>query len=98
MRFCWVYVFALNLGWFPTQGYTPLSQGLFACLRSLILPGIALALLYALLLARGSRAQVCSKSFREDYIRTANAKGLTPARITIRHATQRPSSADRPRS
>jgi peptide/nickel transport system permease protein len=85
VAFLLVYVFALNLGWFPTQGYTPLSQGLFACLRSLILPGVALALLYASLLARVTRASLL-EVLSEDYIRTANAKGLAPARITIRHA------------
>ena len=77
--------FALTLGWFPTQGYVPLSQGALACLHSLILPGVALALLYASLLARVTRASLL-EVLSEDYIRTANAKGLTPARITIRHA------------
>jgi len=38
IAFLLVYVFALTLGWFPTQGYTPLADGLFACLRGLILP------------------------------------------------------------
>jgi peptide/nickel transport system permease protein len=85
IAFLLVYVFALTLGWFPTQGYTPLSDGLFACLRGLILPGMALALLYASLLARVTRASLL-EVLSEDYIRTANAKGLTPARITIRHA------------
>jgi peptide/nickel transport system permease protein len=85
IAFLLVYVFALTLGWFPTQGYTPLSDGVFACLNGLILPGMALALLYASLLARVTRASLL-EVLSEDYIRTANAKGLTPARITIRHA------------
>jgi peptide/nickel transport system permease protein len=85
VAFLLVYVFALQLGWFPTQGYTPLSQGLFACLRGLVLPGVALALLYASLLARVTRASLL-EVLSEDYIRTANAKGLMPIRITIRHA------------
>ena len=63
----------------------PLSQGALACLHSLILPGVALALLYASLLARVTRASLL-EVLSEDYIRTANAKGLMPARITIRHA------------
>ncbi len=45
VAFLLVYLFALTLGWFPTQGYVPLSQGVLACLHSLILPGVALALL-----------------------------------------------------
>lgn len=39
VAFLLVYVFALSLGWFPTQGYVPLSQGLLPCLNSLVLPG-----------------------------------------------------------
>jgi peptide/nickel transport system permease protein len=85
IAFLLVYLFALTLGWFPTQGYVPLSQGVLACLHSLVLPGVALALLYASLLARVTRASLL-EVLSEDYIRTANAKGLTPARITIRHA------------
>lgn len=85
IAFLLVYVFALSLGWFPTQGYVPLADGFAACLRSLVLPGIALALLYASLLARVTRASLL-EVLSEDYIRTANAKGLAPSRITIRHA------------
>ena len=33
-----VYVFALQLRWLPVQGYVPISQGLWPCLRNLILP------------------------------------------------------------
>ena len=58
IAFLLVYVFALTLGWFPTEGYVPLSQGILACLHSLILPGVALALLYASLLARVTRASL----------------------------------------
>lgn len=85
VAFLLVYVFALSLGWFPTQGYVPLAEGFLACLRSLVLPGVALALLYASLLARVTRASLL-EVLSEDYIRTANAKGLAPSRITIRHA------------
>ena len=63
----------------------PLSQGALACLHSLILPGVALALLYSSLLARVTRASLL-EVLSEDYICTANAKGLMPARITIHHA------------
>ncbi|MBS7703115.1 ABC transporter permease [Chelatococcus asaccharovorans] len=80
-----VYVFSLSLGWFPTQGYTPLSAGLWPCLRSLFLPGLTLALLYTSLIARVTRASLL-EVLSEDYIRTANAKGVRPRVIVIAHA------------
>ena len=83
--FLLVYVFSLWLGWFPTQGYTPLAQGLAACLHSLTLPAITLALLYSALLARVTRASIL-EVLAEDYVRTAHAKGLPPRVVLARHA------------
>lgn len=80
-----VYVFALTLEWFPTQGYVPLSQGLWACLRSLALPSVALAFLYMGLIARVTRAAVL-EVLAEDYVRTARAKGLPQREVLVRHA------------
>lgn len=85
VAFLLVYVFALTLGWFPTQGYVPLSQGLLPCLNSLVLPGFALAMLYAALLARVTRASLL-EVLSEDYVRTAHAKGMRPRRVVLRHA------------
>jgi peptide/nickel transport system permease protein len=85
--FLLVYVFALWLGWFPTQGYSPLTKGLWSCLRSLFLPGLTLAFLYASLIARVTRASLL-EVLNEDYIRTANAKGVLPRRVVLRHALQ----------
>jgi peptide/nickel transport system permease protein len=87
IAFLLVYVFALGLGWFPTQGYVPLSNGFWACINSLILPGMALAMLYASLLARITRASLL-EVLSEDYVRTARAKGLMPLRVLVRHALQ----------
>ena len=80
-----VYVFALGLGWFPTQGYTPLSQGLWPCLRSICLPALTLAFLYMGLIARVTRASVL-EVLAEDYVRTARAKGLRQPAVLARHA------------
>lgn len=87
IAFLLVYVFALGLGWFPTQGYVPLANGVWPCLNSLILPGMALAMLYASLLARVTRATLL-EVLSEDYVRTARAKGLMPTRVLVRHALQ----------
>lgn len=85
IAFLLVYVFALGLGWFPTQGYVPLSQGLLPCLNSLVLPGLALAMLYAALLARITRTALL-EVLAEDYVRTAHAKGVEPGKVVIGHA------------
>ena len=80
-----VYVFALGFSWFPTQGYTPLSQGLWPCLRGLVLPALTLAFLYMGLIARVTRASVL-EVLAEDYVRTARAKGLRQHEVLARHA------------
>ena len=80
-----IFVFALELEWFPSQGYVRLSEGLLGNLQSLFLPSLALGLLYVALLARVTRATVL-EVLAEDYIRTADAKGLAPGTVMMRHA------------
>jgi len=80
-----VYVFALQLRWLPVQGYVPISQGLWPCLRNLILPSVALGLAYVALIARITRASMLDV-LAEDYIRTANAKGVATVPVLLRHA------------
>jgi peptide/nickel transport system permease protein len=80
-----IYVFAIELKWLPVQGYVPIAQGIWLCLRNLILPSIALGLAYVALIARITRATMI-EVLNEDYIRTANAKGVATARMLIRHA------------
>ncbi len=70
-----IYAFAIQLGWFPVQGYTRMAEGIGPWLRSLALPCTNLALLYMALLTRMTRATVL-EVLQEDYIRTARAKGL----------------------
>jgi len=79
-----IFVFALGFRWFPTQGYTPLAMGLWPCLHSLMLPSFTLTLLYMALIARVTRATVM-EVLAEDYIRTAEAKGLGTLTILLRH-------------
>lgn len=77
-----IYGFAIRLGWFPVQGYVPLSEGLSAWILSITLPCINLALLYMALLTRMTRATVL-EVLQEDYIRTARAKGLGVPAVLI---------------
>lgn len=79
-----IYVFAVELRWFPVQGYKPLANGPWNTLVSLTLPSIALALVFSALIARVTRAAVL-EVLQENFIRTLRAKGLGTARILIVH-------------
>jgi peptide/nickel transport system permease protein len=80
-----IYLFSIKLGWFPVQGYKPLSAGLDACLRSIFLPSVALALVFSALVARVTRAAML-EILNEGYVRTARAKGARPPRVLLLHA------------
>ncbi len=70
-----VYAFAIQLPWFPVQGYTRFADSPGEWLRGLVLPCVNLALVYIALVTRMTRATVL-EVLHEDYIRTARAKGL----------------------
>jgi peptide/nickel transport system permease protein len=80
-----MYVFSIQLRWLPVQGYRPPSQGLWPSIQSLILPAIALGTVYMALIARITRASML-EVLSQDYIRTANAKGLATTRVLLLHA------------
>ena len=80
-----IYVFAIELSWLPVQGYQPLAEGLWGCLRRLVLPSVTLSVIYIALIARITRTSVL-EVLGEDYIRTARAKGLTNVVVLMRHA------------
>jgi peptide/nickel transport system permease protein len=79
------YVFALRLDWLPVQGFTSISQGLWPFLRTLILPSVALGLIYMALIARITRATMLDV-LSQDYVRTAKAKGVGQRGILFVHA------------
>lgn len=70
-------LFALNLRWFPVLGNSTL--------RGLVLPAVTLGLPAAAVLARVTRAGL-GEVLRQDYIRTARAKGVRRSRVVFRHA------------
>ncbi len=80
-----IFVFAIYLKWLPVQGYTPLSEGVLPWLRNLVLPSIALGLVYVALIARITRATMLDV-LAEDYMRTARAKGVAPRHMLLKHA------------
>ncbi len=79
------YVFALQLDWLPVQGFTSISQGLWPFLRNLILPTVALGLIFVALLARITRATML-EVLSQDYVRTAKAKGVGQREVLFVHA------------
>jgi peptide/nickel transport system permease protein len=80
-----IFIFAIKLGWFPVQGYSPIREGLGPFLASLVLPSLALGTAYMALIARITRASML-EVLSQDYIRTANSKGLTTQRVLMLHA------------
>jgi peptide/nickel transport system permease protein len=79
------YGLALKLEWFPVQGYTPIADGFVPWLRNLILPAMALSSAYVALIARITRATML-EVLKQDYIRTARAKGVGRKGILYIHA------------
>lgn len=80
-----VYVFSMQLKWLPVQGYAPIADGFGPFLRHLILPSVALGLAYVALIARITRTSML-EVLAEDYIRTADAKGVATGPKLMRHA------------
>jgi peptide/nickel transport system permease protein len=77
--------FSVWLDWLPVQGYASLSEGFAPFIEHLILPSIVLGLLYGALIARITRAAML-EVLSQDYIRTAQAKGLTEGKVLVGHA------------
>ena len=80
-----IWLFSMQWGLLPSQGYVPLNRGLTAWLLCLALPCLTLAMMYSALIARVTRAAV-SEVLTEDFIRTVRAKGVGEFRLLIRHA------------
>ena len=80
-----IFTFAVALDWLPVQGYRSIHEGFWPWLRHLILPSIALGTVYVALIARMTRASMLDV-LAQDYVRTAQAKGLAPDQVLLRHA------------
>ncbi len=80
-----ILLFGVNLGWLPAGGYVPWERNPLGTLRSLMLPVLALGLGQAAIMTRMTRAAMLDV-LGQDYIRTANAKGLKAPRVVLVHA------------
>jgi peptide/nickel transport system permease protein len=79
-----IYVFAIELGWLPVQGYQRLADGVGGFIERLVLPSVTLAVVFVALIARITRASVL-EVLNADHVRTARAKGLAELPVLLRH-------------
>lgn len=79
-----IMVFAVRLRWLPANGWTPPAVDPVMFARQLTLPALSLGLVQGAVLTRYVRSAVLDV-MREDYVRTARAKGLRPLRALRRH-------------
>jgi peptide/nickel transport system permease protein len=80
-----ILLFSVHLGWLPTGGYVPFTQDPLGWFKSTTMPAISLALLQIGLLARITRSTML-EVLRQDYVRTAKAKGLPHWQVVGKHA------------
>ncbi len=80
-----IFIFAIETNWLPVQGYIEPSRGIVPFLSHLVMPTVALSMILAALIARITRASMLDV-LAQDYIRTAQAKGLSNEKVLIGHA------------
>src|SRR5690606_39414720 len=80
-----ILLFSVTLRWLPSGGYVEFSVDPVGHFQSMLLPAMALGLSIAGLPARLVRSTLL-EVLREDYIRTATAKGLDLEAVAFRHA------------
>ncbi|CAN5710295.1 ABC transporter permease [soil metagenome] len=79
-----ILLFSVELGWLPASGYVSPAEDLWGNLKAMIMPAFVLGNAVAAILMRHTRSAVLQE-LREDYVRTARAKGLPPRQIILRH-------------
>ena len=82
-----ILLFSVKLQWFSAGGFPGWSEeegGVWPALKALLLPAVALAVVQAAILARVTRSAVL-EVLREDFVRTARAKGLSRRAVLWRH-------------
>ena len=75
-----ILLFAVKLGFFPTGGYVPFSEDPLGWAGTIVMPALTLAIIQVGFVARMTRASML-EILNQDFIRTADAKGLKRAEI-----------------
>ncbi len=79
-----ILLFSVHLKWFSAGGFPGWEDGVLEGLRALLLPALSLAVVQAAILARITRSAVL-EVLREDFVRTARAKGASQRRVLWGH-------------
>jgi peptide/nickel transport system permease protein len=79
-----ILLFSVHLQWFSAGGFPGWEDGAWEAIKALLLPALSLAVVQAAILARITRSAVL-EVFREDFVRTARAKGLSRQATVWRH-------------
>lgn len=82
-----ILIFGLYLGWLPIQGYISPIEDFGDSIRHIIMPVVCLTIYPMAAVARQTRSAML-EVVRQDYIRTAWAKGLTERQVIIKHAAR----------
>ncbi len=80
-----IYLFSVRLGWLPVAGYASVFSDPVAAFRHMVLPAVSLGFSQSALIARIARSCMI-EILRQDYIRTARAKGLAERSVIYLHA------------
>jgi len=80
-----ILLFSVKLGWFQSGGFDGWGQGVAHAVKSLLLPAVALGLFQFAVLARTTRSALL-EVLREEYVKTAHAKGVAERAVIFRHA------------
>jgi peptide/nickel transport system permease protein len=80
-----ILTFAMWLEVLPVQGYVSIKEGFFPFLQNIIMPSVTLGIVLIALIARMTRAAML-EVLSQDYIRTAQSKGLANSRVLLTHA------------
>jgi peptide/nickel transport system permease protein len=79
-----ILLLAQFLGWLPSMGYTPFFKDPLDALAHLVMPAITLGTAMAASLTRFTRSEMLEE-LRQDYVRTARAKGLRERIVVLKH-------------
>ena len=83
-----IVVFAVSLGLLPGAGYVSFSDDAIGSIRSMALPWLTIGFAMAAFIARVLRSSLLD-ALGQDYIRTAQAHGLTNRQVVLKHALRR---------
>jgi len=80
-----IVTFAAGLGWLPSGGFVPITESVSGWLASMAMPALTLALVQMGFIARMTRSAMLDV-LHQDFVRTADAKGLSHGFVVLRHA------------